>query len=177
MTSESPSSGIQVYLNLFEEDNECKMLLHFADSGIDCLIPVSHGQYKIILDCINKNFLGVLDSAEEDAPEDEDVGLMSGIRFMVPVEDMNAIYSSDDKEFRIIMINIDAQKDLLNIYRVSGDKKVESFDVPIGWIRNFSDKIDLKNIAIQNQGKTVSFGEFDVSSKDLVNWFCPACRK
>ncbi len=162
------SSGIPAHLTIWAGDSGHKMHVRFIDSDTECIIPISPGQYQVLLDSINKNFLGSF----ADAPDDAELGILSGIRFMAPMDSMNAIYSSPDRANRIIMINIDAQKEVMTFYRVSSkpDKKVVSFDAPIDWMKNFGKKVDFGATEILNDGQMIRFGEFEISSIDLIKW-------
>lgn len=164
------SSDIKANVNICNEDGH-KLCLKFLDSDIDCIVPISQGQYKILLDAINKNFIFKESDHPSEPPDDAEFGLLSGLRFMAPMDRMNIIYSAIDKEFRIIMINIDAVKEIMTIYKLDARKRVVSFDVPIGWLKNFGEKVDFGTIQIIDDGKVVDFGGLKMNSKDLISWF------
>ena len=164
------SSDIKVVISICNEDGH-KLCLKFVDSELDCVVPISQGQYKILLDAINKNFIFKESDHISEPPDDAEFGLLSGLRFMAPMDRMNFIYSAIDKEFRIIMINIDAVKELMTIYRLDARKRVISFNVPIGWLKNFGEKVDFGTIQIIDDGRVVDFGELKMKSKDLISWF------
>ena len=152
-------------------DNK-KLFIRFKETGIVIEVPLSDGQYKIILDGINKDFLNYNSKSDFDSvPTDDELGLLSGLRYMVPMDSLNSIYSSEDKVNRIIMIQVDAIKEVLCVFKISLKNKVVPFDVPISWLKKFKQNVDFGNIEILEDGKLVSFGDLKIESINLINWF------
>ena len=147
--------------------NEKKLYIRFDDTKMTIELPLSGGQYKIVLDGINKNFIG----HDIDAPSDDELGLLSGLRYMIPMDQMSEVYSAKDKRNRIIMIQVDAIKNSLYIFKLSLENKVESFEILIDDLKKIKTKIDFGQIEIQERGKLVDFGGVKVSSIDLINWY------
>ncbi len=178
MSNSKPTSfGVPTNLTISaNDDGTYKASIQFQDSGLYCEIPISEKQYKLLLDCINKNFLGsfatpdILYSEPPEAPDDSDIGLLSGLRYMIPVESMNAVYSSADRENRIIMISVEPQKDILSIFRVSSSptKNVITTEIPIKILRTYIKDLDFRFIEIKNDGKIVKFGDTEVTSIDVI---------
>lgn len=125
-----------------------------------------------MLDCINKNFI----SSFSEPPDDSEIGMLSGLRFMAPMEQMEAIYSSPDRNKRIIMANIDAQKGIITFYTLLAfpNNKVISFDIKIDEIKKTNkDKqnFDFGATQILNNGTIIRFGSVDVFSSELIKLF------
>ena len=166
------ASGVPVYLNVWheEETSTYKLRLSFFDSEIECVVPISEGQYKVLLDCVNRNFLNEFAA---EAPQDDELGMVSGIRFMVPLEQMNVVYGSDDRNQRIIMVHVEPLKEKLIFYRVSKkpDNKVISFEAPFDWLKTRNKAADFGSVEILDFGKTVKFGGVRIPSREIIKLF------
>jgi len=169
---DTKNDGIGVYVNLLQENGSHQLALKFLNSGVEGTIPLSPSQYKHILGLINNDFVTSVRSPSSLAPAEDDSSLVSGLRYMIPFEDLNGVYESADRNSRIIMVHVDPLKEEMLFYRVSPkpNNKVVSFSAPMGWMKTLP-KADLGKVQIVNQGKAIRFGDLDIASTDLISWF------
>ena len=92
---------------------------------------------------------------------------------MVPFEDLNKLYEAQDRYERILMVQIDVLKEIVTFSRIrpKPDKKVETFDVPLGWFKTLGNQTDFGAAEICEIGQIINFGKTKIPSKDLINWF------